>query len=219
MNELLQKLNTAHRICIQANEHYTAIDGLRQQINETQAKAGERKGKRILQWVCFILFIVVCETVVLPPLKSISKDLATYTIPVLWILYIIAFLLIRSRYRASVKEKISGFNQQIEEHNAAAQRIFDANAEQMAFLPSDYWYPIATDYLMKMLQTGRAATLSEALDKYDEQLHRWKLEDASAQVLAMQQQQAAHLANIQRNTGVSAVADVVTAAINISNSL
>lgn len=32
------------------------------------------------------------------------------------------------------------------------------------------------------------------------------------------QHQAAHLANIQRNTGISAVADVVTAAINISNS-
>ena len=210
MNELLQKLNTAHRICTEANEHYTAIDGLQQKIDKIQSKIPKRK--RIYTLTCGMYFVLIFLLMLMA--KEISEKII-YFLGIV-IMAAVAYFIWRV-LSALMQIRVKPLRAKIEEHSTAAQKIFDANAEHMAFLPADYWYPIATDYLIKMVQTGRAATLSEALDKYDEQLHRWKLEEASAQMLAMQQQQAAHLANIQRNTGISAVADVVTAAINISN--
>ena len=64
----------------------------------------------------------------------------------------------------------------IEKEKAAAQQIFDNNVNDLAFLPVDYWYPLATEYLVKVVQADRANSLAEALSMFDEQLHRWKIE-------------------------------------------
>ena len=39
----------------------------------------------------------------------------------------------------------------IEKEKAAAQQIFDNNVNDLAFLPVDYWYPLATEYLVKVV--------------------------------------------------------------------
>lgn len=117
----------------------------------------------------------------------------------------------------SVNSEIAKLQAQIEKEKGYAQQIFDDHVEELAFLPVDYWYPMATEYLMKVIQAKRANTLGEAIDKFEEQLHRWKIEEANAQMIAQQQQQTAHLASIKTSSKISAAANVTNTIFNIAS--
>ena len=107
----------------------------------------------------------------------------------------------------------------IEKEKAAAQQIFDNNVNDLTFLPVDYWYPLATEYLVKVVQADRANTLAEALTMFDEQLHRWKIEEANAEIVAQQKAQTANLNSIRKSSKVSAIANTANAIVNISSKL
>lgn len=107
----------------------------------------------------------------------------------------------------------------IEKEKAAAQQIFDNNVNDLAFLPVDYWYPLATEYLVKVVQADRANSLAEALSMFDEQLHCWKIEEANAEIVAQQKAQTANLNSIRKSSKVSAIANTANAIVNISSKL
>lgn len=49
------------------------------------------------------------------------------------------------------------------------------------FLPAPYRNPQAASYMLLAVSNGRADTLKEAINLYEEQLHRWKLEQYARQ--------------------------------------
>lgn len=59
--------------------------------------------------------------------------------------------------------------------------------EIISIIPERYRYPLATDYLVDVLICGRADTMKEALNLFEEQLHRWKIESKMDAVLKNQQ--------------------------------
>lgn len=105
-----------------------------------------------------------------------------------------------------------------EDYNAAMERaahvtqagtdVIQKNASEIVFLPDEYCYPLATGYLVKCVQQQRAKSLQEALDKFDEQLHRWTLEANQQEMLRRQQIQSQQLNEIRHsinfNTAVTA---------------
>lgn len=134
----------------------------------------------------------------------------------------LAYKIAYGKYKAEKKAAEVKMNKLLKQSEAevhAAQEIFDEHAAEMDFLPVDYWYPMATSYLIKILKTGRVHSLAEALDKYDDQLHRWKLEEANAQLVAQQEQQTAYLASIKRSSNISAAANVTNTVFNIARHL
>lgn len=100
-----------------------------------------------------------------------------------------------------------------------AQKIYQASYKALSFLPEEYQYPLATGYLVKMVMTNRASTLAEALNLYDEQLHRWRIENAYEQMLAQQQEQANLLRDIDANSQVAAVASTANTIFNFVRKL
>lgn len=102
---------------------------------------------------------------------------------------------------------------------AAGEDVFARNLEKVRFLPADYWYPMATEYLIKVVAAGRADSLKEALNLFDAQLHRWRVEEANNAILAQQQLQTAHLASIRTSSKVSAAANVTNTLLRFANSL
>ena len=86
--------------------------------------------------------------------------------------------------------------------------VIKENENLVATIPEKYWYPLATGYLVELFQTGRATSLPVALDKLEEQIHRWNMEWAMQQTLSSQINQLQTLKNIQAATTVSAVAAV-----------
>ena len=103
-----------------------------------------------------------------------------------------------------------------EECEKKAQEGFDAvnsliqkHSDCLAVIPQKYWYPLATGYIAEVISNGRAATIPIALDKLEEQLHRWNMEHSMQQQISLQIAQTEALRRIQINTAVSAVANVM----------
>lgn len=121
------------------------------------------------------------------------------------------------KYRGLQENLAAAWKYQATEQ-AAGEDIFARNLEKVRFLPADYWYPMATEYLIKVVAAGRADSLKEALNLFDAQLHRWRVEEANNAILA-QQLQTAHLASIRTSSKISAAANVTNTLLNFANSL
>jgi hypothetical protein len=78
---------------------------------------------------------------------------------------------------------------------------------------------MATSYLVKAIASKRVDNLGDALDRFDAQLHRWKVEEANANLLAQQQAQTAHLKSISTSSKVNAAANVANTVFNIASRL
>lgn len=114
-------------------------------------------------------------------------------------------------YNSSEKSRKNRLQELIPSRNwelSEGNRIFNENISILGILPQEYWYPLATDYIKKMLQTNRASTINEALSMFDEQLHRWRMENMQSQALQAQAYQTSMMRNIQINSAVSAAASV-----------
>lgn len=216
MNELLQALTTADKICKQANTHYVKAAQLEQQGNTLAESMKKAKTKWIIVGVVIwaIGSFIGRVFVGIPVVGMVIS--AVFSIGSIYLGYRVG----STRYKKeqeSVNSEIAKLQAQIEKEKGYAQQIFDDHVEELAFLPVDYWYPMATEYLMKVIQAKRANTLGEAIDKFEEQLHRWKIEEANAQMVAQQQQQTAHLASIKTSSKISAAANVTNTIFNIAS--
>ena len=177
--ELLQKLINADRICKQTNVHYQEAVKLEQQDMEQQASTKKSaKIKGIIACVAAWFVIGSIGNV----LVSLLGNIAIFVMMVNSIsqfgglaLGIILGYSIYKKGQGEFKAESAKRQKAIEKEKAAAQQIFDNNVNDLAFLPVDYWYPLATEYLVKVVQADRANSLAEALSMFDEQLHRWKI--------------------------------------------
>lgn len=138
-----------------------------------------------------------------------------------FLIVIMGILLAVALYKLVFLKTVVDFGVKSEYETAANEEqkgtdILNANADALSVMPSDYWYPLATDYVLKMIRSGRADSVNEALLMFDEQLHRWRMEDSSASILAQQQAQTDALRGIRKSNAVNATANVVNAAANIT---
>jgi hypothetical protein len=97
--------------------------------------------------------------------------------------------------------------------------IMDAHEDVLEGLYGDYCTPVATEYLMKITAAGRVDTLGEALLMCDDQMHRWKIEEANAAVVAEQRNQSESLRGIRKSNAISAVANVTNTLFNIASKI
>lgn len=69
--------------------------------------------------------------------------------------------------------------------NLGIERDNFANSTQylLDFVPMEYRDDLAIAYMELVVKTGRAETLKEAMNLYEEQLHRWRLEKQGQQLL------------------------------------
>ena len=86
------------------------------------------------------------------------------------------------------EDKLRRINEEIE-------ATFDLS--KIDFIPDEYHYDIAVDYMKKSVFDGRSETVKEALDRYDEQMHRWKMENMQEKILAAQQEQLKQLNDLK----------------------
>lgn len=67
------------------------------------------------------------------------------------------------------------------------------NEGYIELIPQKYRYPLACNYMAEVIQCGRADNLKEAMNLYEEQLHRWKIEKQMGNILDAQQRNNAAL--------------------------
>lgn len=219
MNELLEKLKTADGICKKASPYYESAAQLQQQCEEQLANLPKQKKKWILLAVVFYFVgsSAISTALLFVPVigKYLGLAFSFLCLPLSIYIGLKGWKQTQEKTNAEVEQR----QKEIQAKRAQGQAVFDQYAAEMDFLPVDYWYPLATDYLIKAIKSGRASSLGEAIDRFEDQLHRWKIEESNAQVVALQQQQTAHLASIKTSSKISAAANVTNTLFNIANHL
>ncbi len=72
------------------------------------------------------------------------------------------------------------------------RQVFEKrNIRVLDFLPDIYRTQLAAAFMERVVRTGRADTLKEAMNLYEEQMHRWMLEEQGHQLLQQKELQTA----------------------------
>lgn len=187
--DLLADVQDAHQVCLAANEHFVVAGGYQDKINSIRGLYYLLNMVSIGAGIFF--FFVGLELFSGGFIAGVLTGVAVK---------VVLYYLMRMPFEA----KIKGLREKIAKEQGVAQKIFDANAEALSCLPADYWYPLATEYMLKVIRAGRARNINEALDMFDAQLHRWKVEEANAQIMAQQQAQTEMLRSIQTSSAYNA---------------
>lgn len=94
---------------------------------------------------------------------------------------IIMYVLYSIHIIKKLKRKISLLDVQLKTY------INENMCNEVFFLPEKYRYHFAACYICEYVANGRANNLSEAMNQYEEQLHRWKMENMQEQLLRVRQ--------------------------------
>ena len=86
------------------------------------------------------------------------------------------------RLRKKKEDELNALLKQYEE----SYRPVAKKCKSLLFHREEYEIPMAVDYLIQIIQTGRVDTMREAYDKLDEQLHRWTMEKLQNQQIEIQ---------------------------------
>ena len=211
MNELTTKLMNAHQICVRAYPYFERAAAIREEAERKLAK--EKKTAKILAILAGVLATGLLSVLLSGALMFLQGIASILTI---------AGGVAAGRMLYStvlLAPKLAAYENRMEEaqkQEAEGQKILQEHEEELVFLPGDYLFPEATGYLVKITQSGRASDLNQALAMLDEQLHRWKIENANEAILAQQKMQTQSLNGIRKSSAVNAAANVLNAASNIS---
>ena len=93
-------------------------------------------------------------------------------------------------YKYQIEPEITKGLQEIKEIKNEVEKYGEAYRHLLDFLPTKYRNFQATSYMFMAITDQRAETLKEAMNLYEEQLHRWKMEDALKKNIEMQQYMA-----------------------------
>ncbi|MBQ3824363.1 MAG: hypothetical protein II808_04035 [Clostridia bacterium] len=162
------------------------------------------KGRNAVLWICVIAAIIVNIVVFFAALNK--KDAGAMVLTTFLISAAVCVALPLAMHfilKAVYKKKIADTRAKADEWSEHWKKIY--NPSLLAFLPENYRYPIAINYMANIVYSDRAQTLNEALNKYDEQLHRWKMENTQEAILAEQQFQTRQLSDIHTAAVATAV--------------
>lgn len=115
------------------------------------------------------------------------------------------------KYIESKKDEIAIYESSIEkEKNIQEELVEQVKYRTMGYddlfedFPLDYFTTIALTEMRKYLVQKRANSIPEMINLYEEQLHRWKLEEQNEMILESQRRQEERLANIEFYSALSA---------------
>ena len=146
---------------------------------------------------------------ILIPLVVLFAGFAVITILSPIAAIIVAIIMRKPKYGPQPHlEKAEECEKKSKEKFDAANMVVQNHLNELSLIPQKYWYPMATNFLVEVIQTGRATTLPVALDKLEEQIHRWNMEHSMQQQVALQIAQTEALRKIEINTTASVIADV-----------
>ena len=104
----------------------------------------------------------------------------------------------------SATDLVADNEQKIEQISNEIERVATEGADHINQLPRDYRNYNAAQFFESALANGRADNMKEAVNLYEDELHKMRLENMSAQTLRASEQQARMLASIEESSRVTA---------------
>jgi uncharacterized membrane protein YukC len=97
---------------------------------------------------------------------------------IVWVVTIILIIPIASFAGSKIAQKdLRIAKEQYEVAKKRQDEIIETKSDILCVLPKNYRYPLAANFIADVLESGRAESLKEALNLYEEQLHRWRMEN------------------------------------------
>ena len=226
MNEQLQTnalsiVRTAFPVFRDLDSLYTAGVRTEQQLTQLHAKRVARLDERsqalgiLLGGLVFLAFLIPSMTI--SRKSGVNHSASTVSI-ILAVVGIAAGLvvrfLIRKRYHARAMQETpeeQTLAARLEDISRNLQSVVQENQAVIDTIPRDYQYFYAVSFFEQALANGRADSMKEAINLFEEQLHRETLEQNSRRMLDAQFEQSWMIAEAQQsarnasiNSGIAA---------------
>ena len=209
--ELYQKFGTAVEY-FQCGEQFGKLETeLKQKINNAKHRFREDKDRgegkftalsivSILGLIGFGFFFIAALIAFFVEYESVTaSDYPLLIVPLIVIALCITVLVIlnarenahdkkfKNIYQTTVQPQIDAANAELANLENAVNEFVAKNIHLIEFLPVKYRDIQAVTFMFCAVSDGRADSLKEAINLYEEQLHRWKLENAAQRAAEMQQ--------------------------------
>ena len=207
MDELLQKLTTANQVFQEANKYDIRRGEFAQQINAVNNQISNARIKWIIigavgvvigGMIGMLVGLVIREILkIIPFLEMFASRLGPLGFFAAGAVVVFICYTLFKKEKGKYDAQIAELQRKMKAEEDAGSRYLCEHLQEYNFIPTDYWYPLAINYLYDVVKSGRATTLPEAMDRYEEQMHRWKVEGTNQQILAQQQEMIERIAYIE----------------------
>jgi len=170
-------------------------------------KSFDRKNKNMSNSMNWILMMSGISLGIVVFLNSLDLNLIICII-VAVVVDIIVYPKIKRSEEKSLKnleERQTKVKAECEQIDNDKQQLIKAVSNKIGIIPPNYRYQMAVQFIYDSLTNMRARDLTEAINLYEEQLHRWKIEAAHQQMVDLARQQVTA-------SQISATANVAIAA-------
>lgn len=124
------------------------------------------------------------------------------------VIWIIMSYFSKKSQLSKLENKLQNKKDELASINRNLYDIATTIKDKITILPPDYQYSMAAEYIYSCLRNQRANTIGEAVNLYEDQLHKWRVENSLQQLNQMQKEQAASLRYIKATSGIAAAASV-----------
>lgn len=236
MNErelALEKVNLALPVYEKINELYFAANSLNQQamaaradeerVRQNMNKRHKTDWKNMNYGLFFIGFIILIPLMV--AVDSTLKKMPFVSV-LLKIAILVGAVMLYLKRKARIKNKheqteaeINTMMPQMESISQEIYRVTTENQEKINLMPRDYRYYDAVAFFESALANGRADSMKEAINLYEETIHRQNMELNGRQMLEQCRMQSAMLANIEQYSKEAAINSGIAATFSVMNYL
>ena len=196
--QLSEQLRTADSVCTFV---YTNYFNKAEQILE-QAKDDFFAGKKRMKWISIIGGILFYAVLVLG-ITNVDDE-GVWSLISMGISAVAGILLYRLVLLPKVNNAYYAKDAEASDVDSKGLEYVASHKAELDVIPSEYWYPRATNYISRLADTGRVETINQALQMLDEQIHRWSVEDSNAQIVAEQKAQTKSLRSIAVSSAINA---------------
>lgn len=236
MNErelALEKVNLALPVYEKINELYFAANSLNQQamaaradeerVRQNMNKRHKTDWKNMNYGLFFIGFIIL-----IPLMVAVDATLKKmpFVSALLKIAILVGAVMLYFKRKARIKNKheqteaeINTMMPQMESISQEIYRVTTENQEKINLMPRDYRYYDAVAFFESALANGRADSMKEAINLYEETIHRQNMELNGRQMLEQCRMQSAMLANIEQYSKEAAINSGIAATFSVMNYL
>ena len=226
--EVLERIRHAMQPLKKIQDLYYQAVSIDQRNMADQAVSAQSKDK-IGSFIGIIAAIVVFGLLDWLEVILCRKVLKTSSLIVMIILVLIAVAISYGVYRfikglltkqsTSLKSAVKSNNERIAAISEEIESIARDNSDVISILPRDYRYYDAAEFMEAAFENGRADSLKEAINLYEEHLHRLRVENINQQVLRSNQLQCKMLENIEYNSANAARGADIAAVFSVLNYL
>lgn len=167
--EILRKLDKALPIYQFIVEKDCIIQNLREKERRQRAKKAKNGGAVVLGILLGVILAIVMYVL------SLQNAFDGLLVSIVIWLPMVLMILLNNKIKGDAVRKTE---REINETQLEIQRYIKANnIPELYYLPERYRYFIAAQYIRECIANQRARDLSDALNLYEEQMYRWKMEN------------------------------------------